>query len=303
MNRLFITGGSGLLALNWAVQMRELYQVTLGLHKTPISLPGVSTKFVELSSREALTRFLVDLSPDLVVHTAGMTNVEACELDSELAFQTNVVLAENIAACCAKLDIRFVHISTDHLFDGSSQMVTEEENVSTCNVYASTKAEAETRVRIQFPESLILRTNFYGWGPSYRQSFSDYIINALHEEAELTLFNDVYYTPILIETLVSIAHELVESGETGVFHISGGERLSKYEFGKKLAKRFNLDSGLLIPSSIKERTELTKRPLDMSLSNHKVCQRLGRAVPSLDEQLSRLLQQQSNQSFKQVQDL
>ena len=79
-----------------------------------------------------------------------------------------------------------------------------------------TKAESEITVLENHKEALIIRTNFYGWGLSYRKSFSDMIIGELRKGKRIKLFEDVFYTPILIDTLVKIVHSMINLREYGI---------------------------------------------------------------------------------------
>ena len=117
---ILITGGSGLLAVNWALSVRDKYKVTLLLHRRKISLHGVNTEVVLLDSLEECLFLLDKHQPDIVIHTAGLTSVEECELSPLLAQKINVDLARNMASACSKNDVKLVHISTDHLFDGKT---------------------------------------------------------------------------------------------------------------------------------------------------------------------------------------
>jgi dTDP-4-dehydrorhamnose reductase len=118
-----------------------------------------------------------------------------------------------VANVTQRLGIPLVHISTDHLFEGNASMLSEEEPSNTINVYGKTKALAESSVGEINPDALIIRTNFYAWGTSYRKSFSDYIIESLRHGELLSLFDDVYYTPILAENLINTVHELLKKNE------------------------------------------------------------------------------------------
>ena len=291
---ILITGGSGLLALNWALAIRDRYSVTLGLHERDISLAGIETRRIDLESVDHLVRAFETVQPQIVIHTAGLANVEACEAKPDLAQHINVDLAANVAQACAKLGLPLVHISTDHLFSGEAPLVDETHPTAPKNVYGRTKAEAEFRVLAAHAQILVMRTNFYGWGPSYRRSFSDVVIQALRSGNELTLFKDVFYTPILIETVAQAVHDLVNLKAGGIFHVVGDERISKYEFGVKIAGEFNLDSSLIKPGFLAAQPGLVRRPHDMSLSNQKTCNLLGRKLGGVDEHIARLHQQEQN---------
>ena len=291
VKRILITGGSGLLGLNWAIACKDIYQVTLGVHTRQVDLKGVDYCSPQIDTRDALAATLDKIKPDLVVHAAGMTNIEQCEANPGMARHANVVLAENVATVCAKSGVALAHISTDHLFTGSEPMVQENHPVSPLNMYGKTKAEAEQCVLREHPHALVIRTNFYGWGPAYRRSFSDFIFDSLRVGKPVSLFRDVYYTPILIESMVQAVHQLIDRKASGIFHVVGDERVSKYEFGIGLAKVFKFDPNLIRPINLDSIPELVARPKDMSLSNRLACQILERRLGSTQEQLCRLHQQ------------
>ena len=299
--RVLITGGSGLLALNWALAIRGDHAVTLGLHERRVSLSGVQTQQVDLESVDHLVRTFEDAQVGMVVHTAGFTNVEECEAKSDLARHINVDLAVNVAQACARLNLPLVHVSTDHLFSGKEPMATETSPVAPINVYGRTKADAELQVLGAHPQALVMRTNFYGWGTSYRRSFSDVVIQGLRSGKELTLFKDVFYTPILIDAAARAVHELVNLKASGIFHMVGDERISKYEFGLKIAKEFKLDAVLIKSGLLADQLSLIQRPHDMSLSNQKISALLGRKLGGTLEHIAVLHQQEQNGLAREIQ--
>lgn len=289
---VFFTGGSGLLALNWASKIRDRQLVTLGLHNRKAGLKGVNTHKTSLDSVNEVLRAFDAVQPRIVVHTAGLTNVEACEANPALAEQINVRLATNVARACATRDLSLVQISTDHLFTGDAAFADETWPPAPQNVYGRTKAQAEAEVLEVNPAALVVRTNFYGWGPCYRRSFSDAIIADLRAGREMLLFEDVFFTPLIIEALVDAVHDLLDREASGIFHVTGDDRISKYDFGLAVAKHFELDARAIKAGSIRDRSGLVRRPLDMSLSNRKFRALLGRGVGRTDEHLARLRQQE-----------
>jgi dTDP-4-dehydrorhamnose reductase len=300
---MLFTGGSGLLAVNWAQAVRDPCALTLGLHNRKISLSKTFAKKIDLESVDKLTRILEELNCKVVVNAAGLASVEQCESDPALAHHVNVTLASNVAKACANLGVQLVHISTDHLFSGQEPMVTEDHPIAPVNVYGKTKAEAEYRVSEINLGALVIRTNFYGWGTSYRQSFSDMVIKRLRSHQEITLFQDVYYTPVLIDNAAKVVHDLIDLKVSGIFHVVGDDRISKYEFGLRIAEKFGLDSSKIIPGFLAKQSRFTQRPFDMSLSNSKVKNLLGRPVGSIQEQIATLHQQEFSGLAQELQKL
>jgi UDP-4-amino-4,6-dideoxy-N-acetyl-beta-L-altrosamine transaminase/dTDP-4-dehydrorhamnose reductase len=298
--KILITGGSGLLAVNWAISIREDFLVTLILHQKQISISGVVTDAVSLSSKKECHEIIVKHKPDVVIHTAGLTDIEKCEENFALAKELNVELAKNVSKACKQNGVKLVHISTDHLFEGSKKFVTEDEVTNPLNIYAKTKLQAEEEVVENSKDAIIVRTNFFGWGTTYRQSFSDLIISKLRSNESVELFSDVFFNPILIDELAKKTHHLIDINASGIFNIVSDERISKYQFGVKLALIFNLDRCLIKPISIDDKTNLVKRPKDMSLSNYKYSENTNSSFKSLDEQLRVLKYSENNSTDKHV---
>ncbi|NQV76552.1 MAG: SDR family oxidoreductase, partial [Bacteroidetes bacterium] len=230
----------------------------------------------------------------------GLTSVEKCENNPDLAFRVNVGFSKLIAYATKQLGIKMVHISTDHLFDGNKSMLTEEEPSRAINVYGQTKSLAENTVLQHNPDALVIRTNFYGWGTSYRKSFSDHIIQSLRKHQKLFLFNDVYYTPILAENLIQTVHDLLDKKAKGTFHVVSDDRISKYDFGVLIAEKFGLDKSLIQKSTLKSNMNLVQRPGDMSLSNKKVRDLLGRSLGTVAQHVEQLWCQETDSKTKEI---
>jgi dTDP-4-dehydrorhamnose reductase len=291
--KILITGGTGLLALNWACAMRDTWRVVLGVHSHDVRLDGVGSVQLNLSSVSEFERTLDSVCPDLIVHTAGMTHVDSCESDRAGAFNANAYAAEVVARVAQQKSVRLIHLSTDHLFDGSVSFCTEQAEPKPLNAYATSKLAAEKLVTKICPEALILRTNFFCWGSAYRQSFSDWIINGLRSGTELHMFDDVFFTPILADELIRFAHGLNANGNSGVFNVVGTRRISKYDFGVELAKSLGVSAERVRPSKVASAHLRAARPQDMSLSNERLVQTLGGAPGDLQQWFEQLSTQET----------
>lgn len=293
MQRVLITGGSGLLALNWACCMRDSWEPVLALHSRNIKLAGTRAEFVDLESAAALKKQLASLRPDLVVHAAGLTSVDQCEEQPAVAMHVNAELARNVAAATAAVDVKLIHISTDHLFDGGKSLYTENDPPAPINVYARTKLQGEEWVLQENPAALVVRTNFFGWGHRHRQSFSDWIIASLRAGTAVTMFDDAYFTPILADALARSAHELVGSNAHGIINIVGDERISKYDFAMQLAQVFGLPAALIQRGKLSAASLFARRSPDMSLDNAMARRKLGGTLGSLNDFFAVLRQQEA----------
>jgi len=290
--RILITGGSGLLALNWACAIREKWDVVLGTHQRAVSLAGTTSRPVDLTSAAAFAREVEDVRPDVIVHTAGLTDVDRCEADPARAIEGNASPARCVAEVAALQSVPLVHISTDHLFTGERPLVDEAESPRPMNQYAVSKLRAEEWVIAACPSALVVRTNFFGWGHASRRSFSDWILDSMRAGKSLSLFDDVYFTPILASRVAAECHGLLDRGQSGIFNICGDERISKYQFALRLARAFELGEDGFRKSSIAGAGLKALRPNDMSLDHAKARQALGAAPVSLDDDFRELRRQE-----------
>ena len=237
---------------------------------------------IDLPSKKKILEF----NPDLIINAAGITNVDFCESNKDAAYDINSNFAGEIANISKNLGIKFLHISTDHLFDGLSPYMSEDSVTTPLNIYGSSKALGEEKVLKHNEDALIIRCNFFGWGPSYKPSFSDFIYDNLINNKSINLFDDIFYTPCSTSSLIDASLELVRLDAKGIFNIVGSDRLSKLNFGIKLANTFNLNQNLIknIPHS--SLNHKAKRPSDMSLSNKKLRNllkyNLGNASKNID---------------------
>ncbi len=117
--KVLITGISGLLGLNLALQLDKSFEVSGTYNRNSVTLPGIQTEQLDFSSRQPTQEFIQAVRPDVVIHTAALSNVEQCESDPELANLVNVVHSQFIASTANSIGARFVFISTDQLFTGT----------------------------------------------------------------------------------------------------------------------------------------------------------------------------------------
>lgn len=286
--RIFVTGISGFLGLNAALQLKTRHEVSGSYCLHPVRIEGVNTFQLELSETATLPDKVLDFRPDVVLHAAGLTSVDECEHNPKQAERLNVRVSENVARIAQSAGAFLVHISTDHLSDGTHSFVNEAEKPVPLNVYARTKWQAEQAITGIAPNALIVRTNFFGWSTPFKPSFSDWILEGLRMGKELPLFEDVHITPLLVNDLIGLLERMLPYESGGIYNIAGSERVSKYEFAVRLAGAYKYSAHMLRPVRLAERALSARRPLDMSLNTDKVVMRLGSALPSLDASLERL---------------
>ena len=204
-------------------------------------------------------------SPDRVIHTAALARTEACHRDPNAAHRVNVIGAERLAAACAARQIPFILLSTDMVFDGKNPPYSEESIPNPQTVYGRTKLAAEDAVRSRHPTAAIVRTNLvYGHGIGWGTSFSEWIRHSLKESGSITLFADQYRSPISVRNLVDALLELSENPARRLLHISGPDRVSRYQFGQALARVLGIDPENVQANRLADHPSDVEYPIDTS---------------------------------------
>ena len=287
--RLLILGGSSLLAYLWVKKVNHKYEIFITKNKYCINYMGLEAIDIDIFSVNSVQRILESYNIDIVINCIGLTNVEACEKNPVEAFKLNSQLPGIVANACNFTNTKLIHISTDHLFDDQNILYSEEDEVKLLNVYAKSKYEGELEVLTNYQSSIICRTNFFGYGPSHKNSFSDWIEKSAKNNENIVLFKDVYFTPVSGENLAFFAHQLLENNYSGIFNISSNNKISKFEFGKMLCKKLNISSYSILPGSIDDRSDIVKRPKCMSLSNTKLTKAIKNQNLSIEMQIESIL--------------
>tara|TARA_B100001173_G_scaffold218770_1_gene189232 strand:- start:192 stop:1055 length:864 start_codon:yes stop_codon:yes gene_type:complete len=287
MKNILFYGGASLLANIWSRYWKDQYNIYLGLHKRWIEIEGTTSIKIGEDIKE-LENIIIDYKIDIIINCAGLTNVEECEIKSDKAYYLNGYLPGEIAKITSKFNIKFIHISTDHLFNGDKQKEDENSPVIPLNIYAKSKSIGDQEVLKNDKSSLVIRTNFFGTGPLYKPSFSDKIISSLKKSQTIQLFTNVFYTPIHVHSLANYTFELLKLDSRGVFNICSNDRISKFDFGIMIAEVMSMDKSLITPIKIEAKTSLTLRPKDMSLSNEKLKNLIKRDIEPLESQINLL---------------
>lgn len=289
--RLLITGVSGLLGLNLALQAQERFTV-IGVARTPLQGVTFASHPLDLEAEGAAFRLVADFRPDAVIHCAALAYPDQCETEPDRAYRLNVLFPAELARQCAKAHIPLIHISTDSVFDGrKTTPYTEEDLPNPLNTYARTKWEAEKAVLEAHSQALVVRTNFYGWSPSGRRSLAEFFFYNLRDGKRVNGFTDVIFCPILVTDLAQLLLEMLERGFSGLYHVLGAQPMSKYGFGVAIARTFGLDESLIHPCSIAEAPLKAPRASHLWLSTQKVTQALGHPLPEFSTGLQRFYTQ------------
>ncbi|MDC0226828.1 sugar nucleotide-binding protein, partial [Alphaproteobacteria bacterium] len=237
MKKILFMGGSSLLAINWSYLIKDNYKVVLGLHNRWAGYNDVQSITLNFESNIKLKNQIKLINPDIIINTIALTDIDYCEKNFQESKNINCDLASVISIICKEIKIKYIHISTDHFFNSNTKYHKEDSKTFCVNNYAKTKLLGEQQVLKNNTNSLIIRTNFYCWGTYYRSSITDFIINNLKKNKKINLASNIFYTPIFVKTLVEQINLLIKKNAKGIYNIASKKRITKYEFGLKIAKK------------------------------------------------------------------
>ena len=287
--KILILGSSGLLGRNLCIYLKKNFEIFAHFNKRSIYFDGGKKFDFNFFNKKKLTNFLIKYQPNIIINCTGITNVEECEKDKFKAYKINVGINDLFSSLSLKYNFKFISISSDHLHGNNNRKKFSESDLTKAvNYYAYTKIKSENIILKNSKNSLILRTNFFGNGFHYRQSFSDQIVEKLNNGEKLFLFKDVFFNPVLISQLAKIIKILIQKNISGILNISSDEKISKYKFGLMIAKTLNFNSKLIKPITLSSKKKLRKRPKNMALNNSNLKKILKIKKISIADQIKQL---------------
>lgn len=292
MTDFLVTGASGLLGVNFALQAIALgHRVTGVVNTQRLPRAPFTVLQADFSRRGEGKRILEEALPQVVIHCAAMANIDVCESLPQLAERVNAELPGELAEECVRMGIRMVHISTDAVFDGMADGVYEETSApNPLSVYARTKLRAETFVLQANSAALVARVNFYGWSIGGNRSLGEFFFNHLSAGNTVQGFTDVFFCTLLVNDLAGILMKMVAKELTGIYHVVSLNCLSKYDFGCLLARQFGLDERLIVPVSWREAGLKAARSPNLRLSARKLERDLDIPLPDQEGGMRRFYQ-------------
>jgi len=279
-----IFGSTGLLGFSLVSQLIKIEQEVYGVSSKPAENFICQNHVFNAANIADVREFFKKIQPKIVVNCIALTDLSLAEKDKDLAYELNITIAKNLATVCMENNSKFVHISTDSVFDGKKGDYSEEDSTNPLNYYAQTKLESEQEVKKILPNYLILRTNMYGLNYRNKSSLLEWFYENLKKGQSITGFTDVFFNPLSTKNISKAIIELVEKNVEGLYHLSSFEKISKYEFGITTANVFGLNKELIKEGRIDDLNLFPKRPKDTSLNNDKISKILN--VPLLNSKES-----------------
>ena len=288
--RILLTGASGQLGAHLIDRLLELGQEIVAWSGTGAGKRGgIPLTPIDLTDPEVTTRSLDEADPDAIVHLAALSAAEAVRLDPDRARAINVEATRRIAGWCGRRDRRLVFTSTDLVFDGSRAWNRETDPAEPILAYGRTKRDAEPAV-LEIPGGVVARVSLL-FGPTRcgRPYFFDRAIDSIRKGDPQSFFEDEFRTPLDLMTAAEILARLAGSDVSGLFHVAGHERVSRFDLMRRSALALGLDPELVRPNRRTDFTLPEPRPADVSLETSQLASTFpDLRRPTIEEALTHL---------------
>ena len=292
MKKILVTGANGLLGQKIVYGYKDHPEVELiATGRGPCRMEdrdGYTYESLDIESHDQVMEVAGRNRPDVIINTAAMTNVDACEKDREGCLRANVVAVNNLVTACEKYDIHFIHLSTDFIFDGQDGPYDEEAQSNPISYYGWSKMEAELVVSSCRTRWTIIRTILV-IGITEGMSRSNIVLwakGALEKGETIHVVNDQFRSPTLAEDLAAGCMLAALKGAEGVYNISGKDFMSILELVRRVARFYELNESLINSVSSDTLNQPAKRPPRTGFILDKAIRELGYQPHSFEESLA-----------------
>ena len=295
--RILITGSNGLLGQKLVDLLRkqasvELIATARGNNRLPVT-EGYTYASLDITVQEEVLDIFDQFKPDVVIHTAAMTNVDTCETDRDGCDVLNVNSVAYLIEACEKHGTYLCHLSTDFIFDGADGPYTEEGIANPISYYGESKLKAEqllfaSKIRWSIARTVLV----YGIVPDMsRSNIVLWVKKSLEDGKTIQVVTDQFRTPTLAEDLAMGCWLLAKDEVEGIFNISGSDFLTPYEMAVMTADYYGLDKSLLQKADSSTFTQTAKRPAKTGFILDKAKKVLGYSPKTFQEGIAIMAQQ------------
>lgn len=289
--KILITGSNGLLGQKLVANLlsRDIdFLATSKGENRNQDCPNEKYYSLDICVQSVIEELFDKFKPTHVIHTAAITNVDACELDPDLCYLVNVQATQFLVEASIKHEAHFQLLSTDFVFDGLKGNYNEEDIPNPLSHYASSKVKAEQiLLESQYKNWSIVRTIIvYGIGNNLsRTNIVCWAKDALSNGQEMRIIDDQFRAPTWAEDLAWACIRICKLNKTGIFHISGPETMSIFEIVQRVARYFSLPTNTLVRTDSSTLNQPAKRPPRTGFDLAKSKKELGYNPMTLEETL------------------
>ncbi len=289
--RILVTGSNGLLGQKLTMlldQQSDIHTIATARKLVNYKLTNAEFHILDVTNQNETEKVILEVKPDVVIHTAAMTQVDQCETEREACWKANVTGVENLVNSCEKVNAFLIHVSTDFIFDGTHGPLDESAVPKPVNYYGESKLAGEKVVMNSKLDWAILRTVLV-YGVTDDMSRSNIVLwvkKNLEERKTINVVNDQWRTPTLAEDLAMGCYLAATKKAKGIFHISGEKMMTPYDIAIETADFFGLDKTLVKQTDSSKFKQPAARPLKTGFIIDKAKRVLGYQPHSFREGLS-----------------
>ena len=260
--KILIIGGNG--------QLGNCFRKLAPEYEDRFEFEFTDSQTLNIIDRDQVSDYFYDFKPDYCINASAYTAVDLAETESEKAFAVNAEGVGNLAEACAENKTIFIHISTDYVFDGETNIsYSEDDFTNPQGVYGASKEKGEDLAMELQPKTIILRTSWLY--SEFNKNFVKTMLHLFEVKEELGIVDDQFGQPTNANDLAQAVMNIVEK-ETktyGIFHFSNYPETTWFNFAQKIAD-FSGSKIKLNPIKTSEFPTAAKRPKRSTMSLDKI---------------------------------
>lgn len=294
---VIVTGAHGLLGYNLVNLLKDKFDVLAldVMTKKEFCIPGVQYLQADITQQKVIMDIVKNYHPRYIFNAAAYTNVDGAEQERELCWKINVEGVARLAHAARVYGSRFIHVSTDYIFNGNTGPYSENDRPEPLGYYGKSKLAGENELITSGANYAIGRTMvLYGYAPGVRLNFVTWIIEQLRAGKNIRIVDDQIGNPTLASDLAEALIKLAVSSKQDVYHLSGSEIIDRYNFALLVADVFDLDPGLIERIKTADLGQAANRPLNSGFIIDKAQNELKLRMAGAREGIERLKTELTN---------
>ena len=282
--KFLVTGSAGLIGRQIVKDLSETHEVFSCYNKSKPEHGNIIK--MDLLNHEMISNVMSEKKPDVVIHLGAMTAVDLCDTQQDNALKINSQATEILAKECSKINSFMVYVSTDYVFDGNTGMYEENDTTNPLGFYGKSKLLGEKSIQNFSSNWCIARTSTpFGLHPT-KKSFPIWVIENLQKQKQIDVLTDQFTSPTYVPSLSRMLIEISERHLTGIIHVAGASKISRYEMASLVSDKLGLDGKLLREISINDIKWEAQRPKDSSLNVSKAISILNQKPQKIDHDVN-----------------
>lgn len=295
MKKILVTGSNGLLGQKLVhLILDHSNHILLATSKGENRLKSRSDfdyRSLDITDKNRVDSIVSEFKPDVLINSAAMTNVDACESFQEDCIALNVGGVKNLVAACENHNTHLIHVSTDFVFDGKAGPYSENDQPNPLSFYGQSKYDSELIVSNSSLSKWSIARTIIIYGIVENMSKSNIVLwakSALESGSELKIVDDQFRSPTYADDLAKGCLLIAEKEKNGIYHLSGKESMSILELVYRVADFYGLDKSTISPVKSESLNQAAKRPPVTGFVLDKANKELGYYPLSFNEGLKLL---------------